>query len=168
MFGAVAADNPAGVGPSAHTTLLWPCPGQLSGLPVDRAAESTHLASRGGNIAPRARHLGEQLAATATLGKAAVVVAPAGATTLPARPTRHEPCPWLYFKRQCYCRTKYLAIQAANALFAQVSGAGRWCRCHRTAPSAHTTRLWPYRRAQGRAVERATSVQTSNQAYPPS
>ena len=48
------------------------------------ATGPTHLASRRGNIAPRARHLGEQLAIIVTLDRAAVVVTPAGANTLPA------------------------------------------------------------------------------------
>ena len=44
------------------------------------ATGPTHLASHGGNIAPRARHLGEQLAVTVTLGRAVVVVAPPAGT----------------------------------------------------------------------------------------
>ena len=85
------------------------------------ATGPTHLASRDGNIAPRARHLRDQRAVTATLGRVAVVVAPASATTSPARATRPEPCACLYYERHCYCCTKYPTTQAPNALFAQVS-----------------------------------------------
>ena len=76
---------------------------------------TVHLASDRATIAPTNRHPGQQLAATATLGKAAVGVAPASTTIHPGRPTRPGWPPYLYCRRQGCFRTKYLATPAAAA-----------------------------------------------------
>ena len=81
------------VGGAAATAQAGPQRPHNAVLAVPRAVERatselatgpTHLASRGGNIAPRARHLGEQLVVTVTLGRAAVVV------VAPARRCNHR------------------------------------------------------------------------------